>query len=156
LHTSFCHFPVPRFQDAICPLALVALLRALRAEPVAAFHAADTFVLPSLHEPFGIVVLEAWSAGRAVVASRAGGLKALVEEGRTGLTFDPAAADAAEALAAALARVADDAGLRARLGAAGREEARGRYDWPRIAAQLETIYRTAEEHAARKRGKGAR
>jgi glycosyltransferase involved in cell wall biosynthesis len=123
---------------------------------VAAFHAADTFVLPSLHEPFGIVVLEAWSAGRAVIASRAGGLKALVEEGRTGLTFDPAAADAAEALAAALARVADDAGLRARLGAAGREEARGRYDWPRIAAQLETIYRTAEEHAARNRGKGAR
>ena len=32
-----------------------------------AYHAADTFVLSSRHEPFGIVVLEAWCAGRAVI-----------------------------------------------------------------------------------------
>lgn len=117
---------------------------------VDAYHAADTFVLSSRHEPFGIVVLEAWCAGRAVVASRVGGLQALIRQGETGLFFDPDATDAAEQLAAHLAALHADPALRRSLGEAGRADALAQYDWSRIGARLETIYQQAEENAARR------
>ena len=119
-------------------------------ELVQAFHAANVFVLPSMHEPFGIVVLEAWSAGRAVIASRVGGLQGLVRDGDTGLFIDPNATDAAEDLAAKLGRLAADRAWREKLGEAGRREARANYDWPMIGRQLETLYQRAEEHCARR------
>ena len=115
-------------------------------ELVQAFHAANVFVLPSMHEPFGIVVLEAWSAGRAVIASRVGGLQALVRDGETGLFMDPNAPTAVADLAAQLARLAGDPGFCEALGEAGRREARAHYDWEQIGRQLEDLYRLAEEH----------
>lgn len=59
----------------------------------AAYKAADYFILPSLHEPFGIVVLEAWAAGIPVICSGAGGLKRLVAEGGTGIFFNDFSVD---------------------------------------------------------------
>jgi glycosyltransferase involved in cell wall biosynthesis len=118
-------------------------------ELVQAFHAANVFVLPSMHEPFGIVVLEAWSAGRAVIASRVGGLQALVRQGETGLFLDPNAPTAASDLAAQLARLAGNPALCQALGEAGRREARAHYDWTQIGQQLETLYQRAEENRAR-------
>jgi glycosyltransferase involved in cell wall biosynthesis len=117
---------------------------------VQAFHACDVFVLPSMHEPFGIVVLEAWSAGRAVIASRVGGLQSLVRDGETGIFMDPNAADAADDLAGKLQNVAADAGFREKLGAAGLREARANYDWTKIGQQLENLYQRAEENCARR------
>jgi glycosyltransferase involved in cell wall biosynthesis len=52
------------------------------------YKAANVFLLNSLHEPFGIVLLEAWAAGVPVVAPRIGGIPSFVEHGRTGLLFD--------------------------------------------------------------------
>jgi glycosyltransferase involved in cell wall biosynthesis len=118
---------------------------------VNAYHACDVFVLPSRHEPFGIVVLEAWSSGRAVVASRVGGLTALIRHEETGLLFDPAGAEAADVLAAQLECLAANPRLRSQLAFAGRQEARKRYAWPVIAGQLENLYRTAEENARQHR-----
>ncbi len=119
---------------------------------VDAYHAADAFVLSSRHEPFGIVVLEAWCAGRAVIVSRVGGLQTLVRDGETGFFFDPDSPDAAEQLAALLARLHGDAALRQKVGEAGRAEAAAHYDWTRIGARLEGIYQMAEESAARRKG----
>ena len=55
----------------------------------AAYQQSDVFLLPSLHEPFGIVVLEAWCCGLPVIASRVGGLQHLVRDGGNGLLCDP-------------------------------------------------------------------
>ena len=52
-----------------------------------AFLAADYFILPSIHEPFGIVALEAWASKLPVIAHYVGGLQKLIVEGETGLFF---------------------------------------------------------------------
>jgi len=78
--------------------------------------ACDLLVLPSRREGLGVAALEAMACGRAVVASRVGGLADAVVDERTGLLVPP---DDPDALAVALARLVRDASLRARLGAAG-------------------------------------
>lgn len=102
-----------------------------------AYHAADVVLLPSTHEPFGIVVLEAWAAGRPVVASRVGGLTSLVDDGHDGLLVPPG--DTA-ALVGAVERLVDDAPLRHRLAERGRDKARRNYSWDRITDQLLNLY----------------
>ncbi|MEZ5324920.1 MAG: glycosyltransferase family 4 protein [Verrucomicrobiales bacterium] len=114
---------------------------------LAAFHACDVFVLPSRHEPFGIVVLEAWSAGKPVIVSRVGGLRALVDEGKTGLFVDPDLPSAPEEMEAKLRTLIDHPAMGKAIGAAGRQNAVDHYDWGRIIARLEEIYQEAETHA---------
>ena len=104
----------------------------------AAYKAASAFLIPSLHEPFGIVVLEAWSAGVPVIASPVGGLHKLVREGETGF-FAPA--DAPEQWADAVRRFEDDPDLRARIVAAADAEVRGHYSWDIITDRLLEFYR---------------
>jgi glycosyltransferase involved in cell wall biosynthesis len=115
---------------------------------VDAYHAADVFTLASRHEPFGIVVLEAWCAAKPVVASRIGGLQSLIRDGETGLFFNPSDPDASSQLAAQLSLLHQNPALRASLGNAGRAEALAHYDWSRITVRLEAIYQLAEAHAA--------
>ena len=120
-------------------------------ELIQAFHACDVFVLPSMHEPFGIVVLEAWSSGKPVIASRVGGLQALVRDGETGFFIDPNAGDAAIDLAAKLNRFATEPELKNKIGAAGLREAKSKYDWTQIGRQLEILYQRAEENCAKRK-----
>lgn len=54
-----------------------------------AFHAADVVLQPSLHEPFGLTVLEAWCASTPVLASNIGGLRELVQDGQGGFSLSP-------------------------------------------------------------------
>ncbi|MCF7912919.1 MAG: glycosyltransferase family 4 protein [Candidatus Cloacimonetes bacterium] len=68
-------------------------LQADNADLMKAYQAADVFILPSIHEPFGIVVLEAWASGVPVIASKVGGLQSLVQSGRNGLAFDGSLAE---------------------------------------------------------------
>ncbi len=113
-----------------------------------AYHAADLFVLPSVHEPFGIVVLEAWSAGLPVIASRIGGIPHFVEEGTDGLLFDPA--DEASFLEAFEGVAAHPERARS-LSEMGQKKARERYDWDVIAERLIGVYEDAiRENSFRK------
>jgi glycosyltransferase involved in cell wall biosynthesis len=80
----------------------------------ARYAAADIFALPTLDDPFGMVLLEAAATGLPLVASPfAGASDDLVEEGRSGFVADP---DETAAWATALRRLAGDPGLRRRLG----------------------------------------
>lgn len=109
-----------------------------------AYQACDTFVLPSMHEPFGIVVLEAWSAGKAVIASHIGGLKHLITNGKNGLFFDVASENSTEHLSHQLRQLSSDASLRRALANNGKKEATSKYDWQHIQAQQEQLYKQAE------------
>jgi glycosyltransferase involved in cell wall biosynthesis len=95
-------------------------------------RAADVVVLPTLaQEGLGRTAVEAMGVGRPVVASRLGGLPATVEDGVTGLLFEPG--DPAD-LAARLETLLDDPALRERLGLAGRRRFEERYDWNAVIA----------------------
>lgn len=83
---------------------------------------ADLLVCPSLHEPLGNVVIEAWAAGVPVVATASDGPAALIRDGENGvlvpLPGQPGGGPAAAA--EAIERVAGDPALRDRLAEAGR------------------------------------
>jgi len=102
----------------------------------AAYKAAEQFALPSLHEPFGIVVLEAWAAGLPVLASKLGGIVDFATDGQTALLIDP---EDEEAIGRGMAELADDEILRNRLSRKALD-AIGNYGWDAVAARMREIY----------------
>jgi glycosyltransferase involved in cell wall biosynthesis len=99
-------------------------------------RAADIFVMPGrIEEAFGLVYLEAMAAGAIVVGTATGGAAELVTDGVNGLVVAPGDT---KALAAALVRLRDDAGLRARLSENGRATA-GRYRLEHMVDALEAL-----------------
>ena len=108
---------------------------------IAAYQQAEVFFLPSLHEPFGIVVLEAWSAGLPVIASAVGGLKHLVHDGENGLLFK---SDDLSSLLAACAKLAEP-GVRQQLIRAATKEVNTHYTWTVICQRLAEFYRVVKK-----------
>ncbi len=102
-----------------------------------AFRAAEMFVLPSCHEPFGIVILEAWAASLPVIATAVGGIPGFTKDGEN-LLHVPSGE--APALAAAIKRLAHDETLSRQLATAGAERAAAEYDWPVVARRLLSLY----------------
>jgi glycosyltransferase involved in cell wall biosynthesis len=76
------------------------------------WNSLEVAVVPSLHEAFGLVALEAMACGIPVVAAAVGGLKEIVQEGESGLLFPPGNASA---LAQALVTLLTNETLRQRL-----------------------------------------
>jgi glycosyltransferase involved in cell wall biosynthesis len=94
--------------------------------------AADAFCLPSHFEGLPMSVIEAMLTGLPVVATDIRGPREQVRDGETGFLVP---AMTVEPLAAALARLSADPGLRARLGAAGRAMALERFDEAKVVAR---------------------
>lgn len=107
-------------------------------ELVDAYHGCDLFLLPSLHEPFGIVVLEAWAAGKAVIASAVGGLLDLVEDGRHGWLFPPGNLEAALRL---IEQAAANPEQTAQVGQQARAHCAQHFAWSALAPRLVHLYR---------------
>ena len=110
--------------------------RADRPTAASLFKGALFFVLPSRQEPMGIVNLEAMAAGKAIIASRVGGVPEIVLDGETGLLVP---GSDAESLASAIRRLANDDELRTRLATAGNARAQ-EFAWNAIAGQYVKIY----------------
>ena len=118
------------------------------AELESAFAAADVFVLPSVHEPFGIVALEAMARGIPLIASNVGGLPDFVRDGKNGFLFDPSAPDG---LVAAFDRLVALPLPRVEQMLADARTTAASYAWPNVVARLVGIYGEArasdDQHA---------
>lgn len=104
-----------------------------------AYHAADIFCLASRHEPFGIVILEAWAAGVPVVANRIGGIPSFTEDGVDCLHSTP---DDPGSLRQRIANLLDDPQKAKQLAAAGQRKARSQFDWSIISQRLRHVYQS--------------
>lgn len=112
-----------------------------------AYKAADVFVLPTVHEPFGIVILEAWAAGVPVIATRIGGIPGFTHDGEDIMLFEK---DNEHELVRHLTRLAEDPAWGERLRQQASREVM-RYDWAEVARQMRTIYTVARaRHATRR------
>jgi len=119
------------------------------AELVTELRTAEVAVVPSLYEGFSLPAVEAMACGTPLVATTGGALPEVAgADGETALLVPPADAGA---LAVAIGRLLDDADLRARLGAAGRERILTRFTWRAAARATVERYRAAvdQQRAAR-------
>ncbi|WP_412741080.1 glycosyltransferase family 4 protein [Krasilnikovia sp. MM14-A1259] len=116
-----------RFAGYVAPAERDRLLRGARALVACPVTANDAF--PT-------VLLDAWAQGVPVVASAIGPIPSLVDDGRTGLLVAPGDADA---LAAALHRIATEDELASELGEAGRRLVQSRYTWPTQIARMTAV-----------------
>jgi glycosyltransferase involved in cell wall biosynthesis len=103
------------------------------AATLAAIARADLLVLPSFMEGLPIVLMEAMALGVPVIGSRVAGVPELIEDGVEGLLFRPADWDD---LRRQIARLVDDADLRARLAAAARAKIEAEFDVERAVLPL--------------------
>ncbi len=93
-----------------------------------AYDACDIFCLPSAHESFGIVFVEAWSYGKPVICGTAPATREWVRDGINGrwATWE------APVLSARILELLADPGLGRRLGSAGRDFQRSALTWESV------------------------
>lgn len=100
---------------------------------VQAYERATVFAFPTRFEPFGIVLLEAMIFGLPCVAPRVWAVPEIVQDGETGLLFDPESVDG---LTMALVRLLENPELALRMGCAGRTRVESQFTWEQVAARM--------------------
>lgn len=112
---------------------------------VTALHDADVFVLPSLHENFGVAVIEAMASGTPVIVSDRVGLASVIDEAEAGLVIEATQ----NALTAGLVRMLSNSTAAELMGGRGRQVALERFTWAGIVPKLKEAYlRVIEAHGA--------
>ncbi len=105
-------------------------------ELVRLYKLADVVCVPSRNEPFGIVVLEAWSAGKPVVASQNGGPAEYVRHEVNGLKIYPYP----DSVVWGVSHMLSDLNRARRMGRNGRKAVQERFTWDTITEQMLAIY----------------
>jgi glycosyltransferase involved in cell wall biosynthesis len=118
-------------------------LLGFRHDVLSIVNASDLFVLPSVAEPFGLVLIEAMSLGKPTVAVAAGGPLEIVEEGQTGFLVPPR--DAKE-MAAAIMRLLAEPETRQEMGSRGEARYRDKFTVERMAQETIQVYRRVLAH----------
>jgi L-malate glycosyltransferase len=113
------------------------LLPGFRTDVLGCIKGFDLFAMSSVTEGLGTSLLDAMACARPIVATRAGGIPEIVEDGVNGLLVPPR--DHTE-LAGAIVRMLKDAGLRARLGEAGFTRVREQFTVERMVARTYDAY----------------
>jgi len=101
------------------------------------YNAADICVVPSYHESFGMVAVEALASGTPVLASRVGGLATIVRDGETGYLFDERSP---EVLATYLCLLMSENEIRQSMAQSARQSV-AKYNWSATANSLFRLYR---------------
>lgn len=131
---------VDRAIERLCLSNVVRCVSGISDDELARLYGeAQVAVVPSLYEGFSLPAIEAMACAVPVLATTGGALPEVVgRDGDTGLLVPP---DDPGALAQGLSRLLDDAQLRARLGAAGRQRVLQRFTWPVTARRTAECYR---------------
>eukprot|EP00929_Paragymnodinium_shiwhaense_P042980 TRINITY_DN22156_c0_g2_i1.p1 TRINITY_DN22156_c0_g2~~TRINITY_DN22156_c0_g2_i1.p1 ORF type:complete len:1969 (-),score=563.19 TRINITY_DN22156_c0_g2_i1:210-6116(-) len=102
----------------------------------ALFKSCDAVVVPSRNEPFGIVVLEAWAAGKPVVATTCGGPRDFVTPDKNGYLVDPEPGS----ISWGVCKICENFEHARWMGAQAKQRALTEFSWHYIARQTERIY----------------
>jgi glycosyltransferase involved in cell wall biosynthesis len=113
------------------------LLPGFRIDVLGCLKAFDVFVMSSVTEGLGTSLLDAMAASRPIVATTAGGIPEIVEDGVNGLLVPPRDQ---QALADAVVRALNDADLRRRMGEAGFARVNERFTVERMVAETAAAY----------------
>ena len=119
------------------------------AELPAVLRAADLFLLATEPpESFGIVLIEAMACGLPVIATDYPGVRAVIDDGLSGIVVPLGDSDA---LSAAIRRLIEAGSSgRARMGAAGRQKSERLWSWPRLLDRMDEAYAEAIRERTRK------
>ncbi|MFH1722491.1 MAG: glycosyltransferase family 4 protein [Candidatus Altiarchaeota archaeon] len=111
------------------------------------YQNSNIFLFPSVwEEPFGIPPIEAMSCGIPVVATKSGGIKETVDNGKTGILVEPGDP---EGLAQAIISLLEDRTLRESMGKAGRKRVANYFSFEKIVEELETMYKKLLKHTTK-------
>jgi glycosyltransferase involved in cell wall biosynthesis len=111
----------------------------------------EVLVLPSQHESFGIVFLEAWSFKKPVIGCNIGAVASVIENGKDGLLFKAGDADD---LTKKIETLLQSTTLRCEMGFAGYEKVMRYYTWPTVASKFRRVYEEAVKNGNRESMKG--
>ena len=102
------------------------------------YAACDVFVLPSVYEAMGMVLVEAMSAGKPLIGSKVGGIPEIIKEGKNGLLFEPMNF---KKLAEMILILMEDEKLRSKMGKSSRKMAEDFFSWENISKKVYKIYK---------------
>jgi glycosyltransferase involved in cell wall biosynthesis len=129
----------PELERLVRALGLehVVELRGATAQPEAALRDLDIFVLCSRTEACPNALLEAMATGLPVVATRVGGIPAVITDGKNGLLVTPGDHSA---LARAIIRLIEDPALATRVGVQAREDMQREFGLTQMVTRMEAFY----------------
>jgi L-malate glycosyltransferase len=113
------------------------LLPGFRTDVIGCMKGFDLFAMSSVTEGLGTSLLDAMACARPIVATRAGGIPEIVEDGVSGVLVPPRDHNA---MAGAIVRMLKDAGLRRRMGDAGLGRVTARFTVDRMVEQTAATY----------------